>query len=191
MSKEKDFKPQFLYCRESKYNALLSEYKSGVFELNNLLQETEKLLDRGLTDQEIALLSKNKVSFVLKEVRSKFQFPAADESFNLEALGINIRPFKEASERTTLAPSYNYVFKDGKFHECEKYKKEIKEQFYIYTENERQNKALQLSKELLSIVSELEKMGLSYGLIPTLLGRPLIGMERLKRVPEYDTIKSL
>jgi hypothetical protein len=148
-------KNEFLYL-----DTQMMEYKERMYNLhlerlNKLVIESEKVLKRTLKDQEKQKLKKDGADFVFFEIKDKFQFPNADDSFNFKSLGINIEPFKEA---TNLYKGHNFEadLLEGKFIPSKKQINKIKEDCAVYTVNEKQKHALEISNKIIAIVRDAE-----------------------------------
>ena len=157
--KVKDFKPEFLYVDKQAIEFKENNYKTNLSCLNKLIAESEIVLNRKLTTAEKNKMKNKGAEFVEVEVKKQFQFKNADENFNLEALGINIEPFRKASS-FYLVEGYDADLVEGKFIPSEKQLNILTESSTIYTSNEKQKHALKIANTLIELIKDAEDLGL-------------------------------
>lgn len=186
------FKPQLLYRDERRAKAATNKYSQALMSLNKLIDEAESVLNRELSDNEKTNLQQLKSEFVTDEVKAKFPMPKADESFNLRALGIDLKPFREALKTadTLNVSSYEYKLKESRFISNEKYVSEIEKTFDVYTQNGAQNEALALSKQMIELVNKFKEKKYCFTTMPVLtMGNPIIAVgDNSSNVPFYHSI---
>lgn len=186
------FKPQFLYRSERKAKAATDKYLQALMSLNKLIDEAESVLSRELTKDEKYSLYQLDSGFVFDEIKSKYPMPKADESFNLRALGIDLKPYREAlnAAKVCNVSSYEFLLTGKRFDEDKEYIKELEKTFDIYTQNEKQNEALALSKQMIELLNKFKEKKYCFTTMPVLtMGNPIIAVgDNSSNVPFYDSI---
>lgn len=195
MSKQKQFKKQFLYRDDQRIESSISDYQRSLDRVSGMFPKVEKVIKRELTDEEKIALAHDKANLVIEILKPQFPFPNADDEFNLQALGLNIAPL--LNELMNLP---------GIFCKCEVENKrliigqttldEIEAVNTQYTENENQNKALALANRLIAGFEEAAAMNLvdAYGInkisqITKLLHNPIGSGNKI--LPNRYTIKDI
>lgn len=159
--KKKEFEPVFLYKDNFRIKQITERYEKGVKNLNNFVSIVEKNLSTTFDDDEKRQVKEKGMIFIIDRLRMEFQFPKATDDFNLQALGIDVRPLKEYYRKHAASWNpYQYDIVEGEFKTSEKVLSHEVEKYYIYTKNDRQNEALQIAEDLKAQIIKAETAGL-------------------------------
>jgi hypothetical protein len=135
-------------------------------ELNNIaILEASNIGKKKLTKKGIQSLVKNPQQFLvnLKElIRDTFQFKNATDEFNLNSLGINYTNLDSAISKIEQNDYIYLIDDEGKLQPEPKQLKLIEEKCTIYTNSERQNRALKISKDLQKSANDLLDLKITY-----------------------------
>ena len=140
----------FLYHDQEKEYLNIKAYRRKKEALNDLKIIIEKSLKITLTDADLKKIPADARKFVeakKNEVRAKFQFPNATETFNLEALGVAFAPIDKALTEISNV-NYHFELVNGSFDEMQSELDRIRSEADIHTANERQAEAVTISKDI-------------------------------------------
>lgn len=161
----KDFQPQFLYKDQERINSETNQTESGATALNAFINEAETVLSCKFTDTEKQALKSDGIAFIKNFVKAKFEFPNANETFNLEALGlIKVKDLYSNYERVSVTWLYfDYSLTKGVFEVSKKQREQTIQSFSNYTQTEKQNQVLELAEKMIVLFDEAEKLGVLNG----------------------------
>ncbi|WP_339660010.1 hypothetical protein [Croceibacter atlanticus] len=156
-----NFKEQFMYHNTKGYERELAIQNDVCERLNNLITEVSLVLSRELKKTEKIDISSEGIDFVYKELESKFPFKDAEEDFNYKALGIDVSRVKDAeSKYLPFRNKYIFALDNGTFCIDEFINSKIYDKFNVYTENHKQNEALNICKKLEENFAEATELGI-------------------------------
>ncbi|TXE18582.1 hypothetical protein ES692_05940 [Psychroserpens burtonensis] len=147
--KESAFKPIFLFREDNKILRVKERIIRGANLLNKFIDETETALKLKLTDNEKIEIKDKGIRAIENRLKESFPFEKATLEFNLQALGLDIKPLQEFyAKNEALWSSFNYDLLDDLFKpvEFEQYN-QIKALSH-YTTNIAQNELLSTAKKL-------------------------------------------
>lgn len=155
--KASKFEPVLMYQEMKKVTELEKKVAVHVNRLNAGLKETEILLGEPLTDKEKVMVLKNGFSWVMDKLRGQYQFPKADDDFNLKAMGKDTETAKKALyDFPGQYEAYDFEIKDGIVQLTKEAQAAIKQSGCYYTENEHQNKVFERMKIICRLFREME-----------------------------------
>ena len=123
--------------------------------LNKFIELTETTLKTTLTDKEKVNLKDNGLTFVNEWLKPKFQFPDADDVFNMNALGISTEPitnYWNANAKYWVNSQIEIV--KGKFCIPNMDKLDFTKHYH-YAKNERQEKMFKEATEICKALNRL------------------------------------
>ncbi|ALJ04367.1 hypothetical protein APS56_04085 [Pseudalgibacter alginicilyticus] len=117
--------------------------------LNDFVKFTETILKTSFTDNEKSNLKDEGIIFVKQWIKPKFKFPDADEVFNLQALGIDLKTIETYWKKNNrswigLSPELD----KGKFAIKDLDKLPEVRRHYYYASNDKQIDAFNEAKEV-------------------------------------------
>lgn len=153
-----EFKKQLMFKDEELIETSFREADRITDLLNASLEKAEILLDEELDQRTTLDIMEQGFPKVLELLRAKFAFPNATDEFNLKSMGMEERfeETKRAMVNTVAlyrARAFNSL--DGSVELSGDGRTNIEEAGKLYTENEAQNDAFELSK---AIARELNKV---------------------------------
>ena len=156
-----EFKREFLRFNQHHLDEYIRIYNVAIVELNNVVKAAKIVLDRPLTDKEKRIIETDGIDDVLNELRSKFQFPNADDDFNFKANGVNLSELT-ATELIFMQKrsEYTYTLLDDLFVASQEQIELIQENNSVYSVNERQNAALIFAPKMIELLNEGENLSL-------------------------------
>lgn len=130
--------------------------------VSQAIEISEDILKEKLTGVQKLEVIKDGRNFVQNELRKKYQFPNADDDFNLQAMGVNPEPLYRFLKT-------NAIKWQGVHFEADK--DEIKlsevqpliERHTYYLETERQKEALEIAQKLADVLNEANEKGFVTG----------------------------
>lgn len=156
--KNKEFEKKFIYRDDEQVNKSIENHKKVIESVNLMFPRVEKAIGRLMTDDEKLRLDKDRGNFVMSVLRERFPFPNADDEFNMQALGINVRDL--LNDLNTLPSIWVDVKLDnGKLEITEATILNIKEAATQYTKNEKQNEALGIAEKIKGALNEALERG--------------------------------
>jgi hypothetical protein len=129
--------------------------------LNKFVEVSENTLKANFDDKEKINLKDNGLDFVNEWIKPKFKFPDADDTFNLQALGIDLAPirsFWDANQKQWK--SLPVEINNGKFIIQNMDALPEVTKHYYYAKNERQEKAFKKATEICKALNRLLDKGL-------------------------------
>lgn len=159
----KEFKKVFLYKDQQVIDGTITQMGEAAAILNEFIFSVEETMKVNLTDEEKIQVKDNGTEFIKAKIKESFPFPLANESFNLEAIGMlkleSLYQFYNLNCGKWI--SFNYVLNDkGQFELHEKEIKNTIESFSYYTQNPQQNESLRIAESLVKLFDEAESLGL-------------------------------
>lgn len=139
--------------------------KNRVDLLNKFIDLSETTVKTKFTDKEKTSLKDEGINFVKQWLKPKFKFSDADEAFNLQALGIDLKEIQNYWNKNRKRwIGLNVEMHNGKFaiNNLDDLP-EVKRHYY-YAKNERQEKALKEAMEVCNALNELLDKGLITGI---------------------------
>jgi len=180
--KEQTFKKQFIFRDEDHVNRSIELYYHPPLRVfNSILKQIEQRLGRALSLEEKISISQNRSEGLLMIYRPQYQFPKADDSFNLQALGVNINDLLEDLDKFGGLPE-KLAEKNGEMVLSDEFINEMMEGSTQYTENENQNKAYALAKKFVKMLDEAKDLGLLSELELSIVQQRLVFLERERGV---------
>lgn len=163
MTKEKQFKPVFLFKENEHIRAKLGVMEGGILALKSFIQLVEGTIKMQLTNEEKTQLRDKGTDFIKESLKEKFPFREASEDFNLEALGMRDLEISKNYYKLNSQKWQPYNFQlneDGIFQITESDREKVNETFSYYTTNEKQNESLKIAESLVKLFDEAEQLGL-------------------------------
>ena len=149
MSVKEEVKKEFLYYDKRQIDNFKEQYPIKLTFLNEQLIAAENILKRKLKDSEKIKIKNEGVSWIKEEIKKQYPFFNGNDTFNLQALGVNYKALDEVSLKISRIPfNYDYKLLNGVFTELNSEYERYKELAKIYTSNELQNEVLSYCKEL-------------------------------------------
>jgi hypothetical protein len=160
-----EFKKELLYVNQEGIEAQTKQIESGATALNGFILEAESVLKCKFTDKEKQALKSDGIAFIKGLVKAKFPFPDASEDFNLNSLGLtNVKNLYSNYERNSGSWIYfDYALTKGVFEASRLEKDKTVQSFSYYTQNEKQNRVLELAEKMIVLFDEAEKLGVLNG----------------------------
>jgi hypothetical protein len=159
----KKFKKQLLYRDQSTIDAQIKQMESAADTLNSFITTAEKVLRIIFNEDEKLQIKDNGVLFIKSTIAKSFPFPAADEAFNLNAIGMQevTTLYTLYNAKVGMWQSFNYQLnKKGVFELAPMEKEKTAEAWTSYTQNQKQNEALRIAESLVSLFDEAESLKL-------------------------------
>ncbi|MEH6764136.1 MAG: hypothetical protein V7655_06525 [Aequorivita antarctica] len=159
MKNANKFEPILLHTNENGITSAIKNAEGLASNWNNVLKEAEKLLKKKLTDEGKIEILEDRMDEVMAQLRSGFQFKNASDDFNIQSLGIDLTPIKEAFKRCKGKFDNNILeVKDGLVSISKEGRTQIENSGRVYTKSIRQNDVYQMAKKLSENLNEaLEK----------------------------------
>ena len=152
---DKEFKPQLLYKDESRIKGSLKTADQNAEKLNEALEVATEFIGGDFTDKDKENILLGGFDKAMEMIRAKYQFPDADDEFNLKSMGKDAEPVKKALlSSKSLYRGYEYGILNGKVVLTGNGKKNIEEGACTYTKNEAQNAAFDLAKRICKNLNE-------------------------------------
>lgn len=159
---DKKFKPQLLYKDESRIEGSLKNANQNAEKLNEALEVSTEFIGGDFTDEDKENILLGGFNKAMELIREKYQFPNADDDFNLKSMGKDPEPVKLALRSSnSLYRGFEYGILNGKVVLTGNGKKTIEEGACTYTKNDAQNSAFDLAKRVCKNLNE----AMSYGFI--------------------------
>ncbi len=159
---DKEFKPQLLYKDESRIKEILKQSDDTSEKLNQALDVATNFIGGDLNDEDKENILLGGFDKAMEMIRAKYQFPDADDEFNLKSMGKDAEPVELALRSSkSLYRGFEYDTLNGKVILSGNGKKNIEEGACTYTKNEAQNAAFDLAKRICKNLNE----AMSYGFI--------------------------
>lgn len=157
-TKKKEQEQILVYVDERQISQTKKLIEAGQTKLNHMKGMVDDLIN-DLTDEQIRLLPIKCVDVIREHLRSKYQFPKADDDFNLQTMGINPKPIYDYFQKNYQSwITYNFEFKDHVFYPTET-QKEI-EKHYHYAKTPEQIFVYNKLNEVIVLVKELKEIGI-------------------------------
>jgi len=155
MTTDKEFKPQLLYKDESRIKEILKQSDDTSEKLNQALDVATNFIGGDLNDEDKENILLGGFDKAMEMIRAKYQFPDADDDFNLKSMGKDTEPVKKAlMSSKSLYRGFEYGTLNGKVTLSGNGKKNIEEGECTYTKNEAQNAAFDLAKRICKNLNE-------------------------------------
>jgi hypothetical protein len=160
-----EFKQQLLYVNQDGINSHTTQTELGATALNGFVREAENVLKYKFTDKEKQALKSDGIAFIKNLLKSNFPFPNASEDFNLQSMGLtNVKNLYSNYERYSGSWIYfDYALTKGVFEASRLEKDKTVQSFSYYTQNEKQNRVLELAEKMIVLFDEAEKLGVLNG----------------------------
>ena len=153
--KKTEFKPILLHKDEKRIQNSLKQADENAEKLNAALEEALQFVDDNLTDSGKEALLKDGFKHAMELVRKNYQFPKADDDFNLKSIGKDPEPAKRA---LLSAPAwfsgFKYAVKGGKVILSAEGREEIVQRCCSYTEHEKQNEVYNDAKGICEVLNK-------------------------------------
>lgn len=159
----KEFKKVFLYKDQQVIDGIITQMDESAAILNEFIFSVEETMKVIFTDEEKIQFKENGIEIIKEKVRALYPFSAADERFNLEAMGMlkleSLYDFYNLNYSKWIY--FKYVLNEkGQFEIHEKEIKNTIENYSLYTENQKQNESLRIAESLVKLFDEAENLGL-------------------------------
>lgn len=149
-------KEEVLFADEKAITNEKKVIETGFDLLNQAIREAESLLNAKLSGKQKMEIVENGRTFVQNELRKKYQFPNADDDFNLQALGVNPeRLYSFLKSNSVKWKSLAFEIKGNEIVLSEK--QPLIERHTYYLETERQKEAMELAQKLADVLNELDE----------------------------------
>lgn len=164
-----DFQPILMHTNNAAISSTLKNAEGLAAKWNNAIEATGKLLKKELSNEDKAEILKNRLDAVMAQLRDGFQFKNASDDFNIQSLGINLNPVKEAFRQLGKFDSDILELENGFVRISEKGKNRIAQSACLYTKTEKQNEVYKMAQRLSAnlnealeknIISKLDRPGL-------------------------------
>lgn len=117
--------------------------------LNQFVELTEDTIKTTFSDKEKIALKEGKIDFIKSYLKPKFMFPDASEEFNLNALGIDLKPIQDFLKTYKSRLDFlNPELKNGRFVIDDIDNLPEVKKYYYYATNDSQLKAYEEAKEV-------------------------------------------
>ncbi|WP_417873883.1 hypothetical protein [Xanthomarina gelatinilytica] len=154
------FEPILLEKNEERIESGLKAALENAKKLNESLDTAMEFVDGPLTDQEKEDLLQGGFSKAMEIIRGKYQFPKADDDFNLKSMGKDPLPAKNALvSSNALFKGYKYKVENGKVTLTEEGRNEIIESLTVYTKNIKQNEAFKVATDICDKINDAYEQG--------------------------------
>lgn len=156
----KAFQKQLLYIKEDQVIYFSGLMKTSLKNLTFFIESVQRILKISLTNEDKIQLKDFGSEFIEEHLRKLFTFNGASREFNLTALGINeIESVLEFyNQHSDNWQSYNFELTKDVFKEPKNFVNALTETYSVYTDNETQNKLIELSKKIISLHKEMDSM---------------------------------
>lgn len=157
---KKEFKPVLLYRKEDKVKELLKAYESKREILNIALGESQSILDRKLSNDEIIKLIATPglfLSDLKNEIRLKFPFEKGTDGANLDLLGINYKEIDSTFARLSDSRA-KYRIIEGEILPDKKQIEALEKSCDVYSTCREQNEIFEAATNLANTINEFAKL---------------------------------
>lgn len=152
----KDF--ELLYIDQKELNKVKKQLDIAAEMLNKFVRMTVRELGE-LDLLQITELPTNGIQIIKEELKGRYQFPKANNQFNLEALGIAPDPlYKFYSDHSALWQQFEFFYVDGEFKANDEQVK-IKKCYY-YADTPERIRILELARKTIDLFKELKDSNL-------------------------------
>lgn len=153
-------KTELIYLDQKALTKAEKDLAAATEKLNNFVKITIETLG-SLEASQIKDLQANGLNVIRDEIKSRFQFPNANEAFNLEALGLDPDPlYNYFSEHSELWNSFSFNF-DPDFSEFIADKKQSQfEACYFYADTPERIRLMKLARKTIELYDELKESNL-------------------------------
>lgn len=191
-----EFQPILMHTNENAIKSTLKNAEELAAKWNNVLKEAQALLKRNLTDNEKVEILEDRMDEVMTQLRNDFQFKNASDEFNIEALGINLKPIKDAFKQCMGRYDNDILeVKNGVVQVSEEGKARIEESAKLYTKTQHQNKVYEMAQKLSQNLNEALDMKILHLSSNPLLERAfdIVTMPMGSNIykPNYQRIKNM
>lgn len=156
-----EFEPILLEKDEVRISSAINEAEGMVKKLNNVLDVALDFLGQDLNDSEIMELLKGGFDQAMVLIRKQYQFPKADDDFNLRAMGKDPAPVKLAIQGVSgCLNAYEFIAQKSKIVLIPERIEAIRESICIYTDNEFQNEAYHAAVVIAKALNDAQGKGL-------------------------------
>lgn len=149
--KTKNEKPELLYVNKENLRIQKVALIRAESDLNRLVNETERALNKLLSDEEKELVKNQGVKYVKEQIKTRYPFPNATEDFNLTALGIDLEKI-DKYKAMNWAPYQFELDADG-LYVANEYQESFKSVYY-YADTPKKVKLLKLAKKIVKLSEE-------------------------------------
>lgn len=155
------FEPLLITKNDTHIENSTKSAKLTAAKLNDSLEVALDFIGQDLTDNQLKQLLQGGFKFAMELVSKDFQFPKADDAFNLKSMGKDPEPAKLAL-RSTRAWFSGYIFdvKNKEVFLTDAGKEKIIQSACVYTENEKQNEVFALAKRMCKEINDALTRGL-------------------------------
>lgn len=159
MKTTNNFQPILMHTHNTAIASTTKNAEGLASNWNNALKEAEELLKKKLNDEEKIEILEDRMDEIMAQLRSGFQFKNASDDFNMQSMGIDLTPIKEAFMQCKGKFDNNVLeLKDSLVMISEEGKAQIENSGRVYTKSIRQNDVYQMAKKLSENLNEaLEK----------------------------------
>lgn len=154
-----DFTPVFLYKDEERIKRMQAQVPEAAAKLNDFIEEVESEFSRTLSDQEKVKVKDEGIDFIIHDLKQEFPFPKASDSFNYEAMGINLDSLLKKHKLNRSSWKVKLRYEEGHFTAPRELIDELSTQHHRYTKNQRQNDALRYAGELYDLIERMQDAG--------------------------------
>lgn len=154
-----DFTPVFLYKNDERIRRLQEQVPAAAEKLNAFIEAVERELSRTLKDEEKVKVKEEGIDFLINDLKEEFPFPKASDSFNYEAMGINLEPLLKKHEFGNRSWQIQLELEEGRFKASSELIDDLSTQYHYYTLNQQQNDAMALAGELYDLLIRMQDAG--------------------------------
>jgi len=154
------FEPILLEKNEERIESGIKAALENAEKLNESLSTAMDFVDGPLTDEEKEELLQGGFKQAMEIMRGKYQFPKADDDFNLKSMGKDPLPTKKALvSSNALFKGYKYQVNNGNVVLTDEGRNEIVESLTVYTKNQKQNDVYQLAVDICEKINDAYEQG--------------------------------
>lgn len=149
------FEPQLLQRYDERIEKTISVAKENAKIITDGLNTVCGFIGKPLTDAEkIDLLKKRDFDVVMELVRPQYQFPNADDTFNLNAMGKDMDRAESAYKKSAqLFIGHDYSIENGTATLSEDAVKGIERSLMVFTESPEENNLLERSQKMCDLLN--------------------------------------
>jgi len=154
----KNTKGELIYVDKAAVVQEKKKMKQSEKLLNDFYKQTTETLG-DLSLEQIQKLPTDGTQVIKKELESRYQFPKADDKFNLDALGIDPSA-AYAAYKVSNWKAYNFEFKKGNFISISDHQQPAITKHHHYADTPEKKQAVKLIRDLLELTDKLKEAGL-------------------------------
>lgn len=156
---ETQFEPILLEVNHENVQRQMATFVKNIYHFNWVLSEASNFIERELTvDEALQVLLKPK-STILELIKEQYKFPNANDEFNLQAIGKDIKKLDGDLGKVSFDPQYHIVDTDS-VTLIDNLEQILIEKSSVYTTNQAQNAMLKKAKDLCKQFNNLEMLSM-------------------------------